>query len=48
MDAVQKFVEREEGSIELRLLSSASADGYCPFETVISLPGKLAVQGVSG
>ena len=48
MDAVQNFVEREEGSIELRLLSSASADGYCPFETVISLPGKLAVQGVSG
>ena len=46
MDAVQSFVKREGGLIELRLLSDASADGYCPFETVISLPGKLAVQGV--
>ena len=46
MDAVQSFVQREEGSIELRLLSSASSDGYCPFETVISLPAKLAVQGI--
>ncbi|XVJ69404.1 MAG: HAMP domain-containing protein [Rhizobacter sp.] len=46
MDAVQSFVKREGGVIELRLLSSESADGYCPFETVISLPGKLAVQGV--
>jgi two-component system chemotaxis sensor kinase CheA len=45
MDAVKNFVEREQGSIELRLLSSAASDGYCPFETVISLPGKLAVQG---
>ena len=47
MDAVKGFVKREEGSLELRLLSSAAADGYCPFETVISLPAKLAVQGVT-
>jgi hypothetical protein len=46
MDAVDNFVKREEGSIELRLLSTPSADGYCPFETVISLPSRLAVQGV--
>ena len=45
MDAVQSFVKREEGLIELKLLGSPSADGYCPFETVISLPAKLAVQG---
>ena len=50
MDAVKSFVQREEGSIELRLLdtgATASADGYRPFETVISLPAKLAVQGVA-
>jgi two-component system chemotaxis sensor kinase CheA len=45
MDAVQSFVKREGGLIELKLLSSPSADGYCPFETVISMPAKLAVQG---
>jgi two-component system chemotaxis sensor kinase CheA len=45
MDAVQSFVKREDGLIELKLLGSPSADGYCPFETVISLPAKLAVQG---
>jgi chemotaxis protein histidine kinase CheA len=47
MDAVQNFVERESGSIELKLLSDAAADGYCQFETVISLPSKLAVQGAA-
>jgi two-component system, chemotaxis family, sensor kinase CheA len=46
MDAVQSFVQREEGSIELRLLNNVAAlDGYRQFETVISLPSKLAVQG---
>jgi len=47
MDAVKSFVEREEGSIALCFLtpeSAASSDGYRPFETVISLPAKLAVQ----
>lgn len=44
MDAVQSFVQREEGTIELRLLSETSAHGYQPFETVISFPSKLAVQ----
>jgi chemotaxis protein histidine kinase CheA len=45
MDAVQSFVRREEGLIELRLLDTAQSDGYSSFETVISLPSKLAVQG---
>lgn len=44
MDAVQSFVKREGGLIELRLLGTPSEDGYSPFETVISLPGKVAVQ----
>jgi two-component system, chemotaxis family, sensor kinase CheA len=44
MDAVQGFVAREEGSIELRLLDTTAADGCCPFETVISLPAAVAVQ----
>jgi HPt (histidine-containing phosphotransfer) domain-containing protein/HAMP domain-containing protein len=47
MDAVKSFVEREHGSIELRFLDSPTAilsDGYRPFETVITLPAKLAVQ----
>jgi two-component system chemotaxis sensor kinase CheA len=47
MDAVRSFVQREEGSIELRFLPperSDSSDGYRPFETVISLPAKFAVR----
>ncbi len=47
MDAVKSFIEREEGTIELRFLSpeiTGSAGGYRPFETVITLPAKLAVQ----
>jgi two-component system chemotaxis sensor kinase CheA len=47
MDAVKSFVEREEGSIELRFLdpqANSVSDGYRPFETVISMPAKFAVQ----
>jgi hypothetical protein len=44
VDAVQSFVKREECLIELSLLGSPLADGYCPLEAVISLPAKLAVQ----
>ncbi len=51
MDAVKDFVRREGGTIELRFLdpeASAALDGYRPFETVISLPAKFAVNtGVS-
>ena len=47
MDAVKSFVTREQGTIELRLSDSGmggSSDGYRPFETVITLPARFAVQ----
>lgn len=45
MDAVKSFVTREGGTIELCFLSQESTqDGFRPFETVITLPAKLAVQ----
>ncbi|MFY7906142.1 MAG: ATP-binding protein, partial [Burkholderiaceae bacterium] len=44
MDAVKAFVEREGGTIELRLHDTASADGYHPFETLIALPAKFGYQ----
>jgi len=47
MDAVQSFVTREQGTIELRFADSGvgvSSDGYRPFETVITLPARFAVQ----
>ena len=49
MDAVKGFVEREGGSIELRFLSAdnGSNDGFRPFETVINLPAKFAIQDTS-
>jgi hypothetical protein len=40
-------VAREQGTIELRFADSAvgsSSDGYRPFETVITLPARFAVQ----
>ncbi len=50
MDAVKSFVQLEGGSIELCFLSAGAADsaaGYRPFEMVITLPAKLAVQSTS-
>ena len=46
MDAVKGFVEREGGTIELRLLAAtgASEKGFVPFETVIRLPEKFVVR----
>lgn len=46
MDAVKSFVEREGGTIELVLQGTKAANGFCPFETVISLPAKFAVQRI--
>lgn len=43
MDAVKSFVERERGSIQLRLLGGESSKGFAPFETVITLPAKMGV-----
>ncbi len=50
MDAVKSFVEREEGSIVLRFLDARpddAGDAYRPFETVITLPAKFAVQSMA-
>ncbi len=50
MDAVKSFVERESGSIALHFFdapSAATSDGYRPFETVIKLPAKFAVQSIA-
>jgi two-component system chemotaxis sensor kinase CheA len=44
MDAVKGFVEAEGGSIALVLLAPTAANGYCPFETVITLPAAYGVQ----
>jgi chemotaxis protein histidine kinase CheA len=52
MDAVKGFVEREGGTIALRLTPEGDAtanaagdkQGFVPFETVISLPEKFVVQ----
>ncbi len=46
MDAVKGFLEREGGSIALRLTQEPSLTESTPFETVISLPDKFAVQSV--
>ncbi len=44
MDAVKGFLEREGGSIALRLTQEPSLTESTPFETVIGLPDKYAVQ----
>nr|WP_315489203.1 ATP-binding protein [uncultured Rhodoferax sp.] len=44
MDAVKGFIEREGGTIELRLLEDSADRDFCAFETVIALPEKFAVQ----
>ena len=46
MDAVKSFVEREEGTIELVFRSSDTGSSYRAFDTVISMPGKFAVQSL--
>lgn len=44
MDAVKGFLETDCGSIEIHLLDQDSDADLRPFETVITLPGKFAVQ----
>lgn len=44
MDAVRGFVQAEGGNISLQLASTDASVDYCPFETVITLPAKFAVQ----
>lgn len=44
MDAVQDFVRRENGRIDIRFLDEAAGAEFRLFETVVSLPESLAVQ----
>lgn len=44
MDAVKGFLENEGGSIEIHLLDNNVDADLRAFETVITLPGKFAVQ----
>ena len=44
MDAVKGFVEREDGTIELRFLNDDVGNDFRQFETVISLPEKFALR----
>jgi two-component system chemotaxis sensor kinase CheA len=43
MDAVKGFIEREGGSIELRLTGPDTGGDFRTFETVLTLPAKFAV-----
>ncbi len=47
MDAVKGFVQAEGGSIELVLHPGDADAPYLPFETVITLPAKFAVQALA-
>lgn len=42
MDAVNDFIRRENGKIEIRFTDGPEGDSFRPFETVISLPESLA------
>jgi len=44
MDAVRGFIQAEDGDISLELASTDVNVEFCPFETVITLPAKFAVQ----
>lgn len=44
MDAVRGFIQAESGEISLELASTDANVEFCPFETVITLPAKFAVQ----
>lgn len=44
MDAVQDFVRREQGHIEIRFVDEAAGADFRRFETVVCLPERLAVR----
>ncbi len=44
MDAVRGFIQAEGGDISLELASTDANVEFCPFDTVITLPAKFAVQ----
>lgn len=44
MDAVKDFLKAEGGQVDIQFTGDAGGDGYRPFELVISLPARFAVQ----
>jgi two-component system, chemotaxis family, sensor kinase CheA len=46
MDAVKNFVEREGGTIRLVFRNTDAGSDFRAFDTVISMPGKFAVQAM--
>ncbi|CAJ0737023.1 ATP-binding protein [Ralstonia mannitolilytica] len=46
MDAVQEFLRREQGHIELRFTDDRRGAAFRPFQMVICLPERLAVDSV--
>jgi HPt (histidine-containing phosphotransfer) domain-containing protein len=44
MDAVKGFLEREGGEVSVQFLDNNAAKDFRPFEIVINLPAKFAVQ----
>lgn len=44
MDAVKDFLKSEGGEVAIRFTGPADAEGFRPFELVISLPARFAVQ----
>lgn len=44
MDAVKDFLQKEGGDVEIHFLDTNASAEFRPFELVISLPGKFAVQ----
>jgi len=46
MDAVRTFIAREGGSIELRFTDNRRGEAYRQFQTIVSLPARLAVDSL--
>jgi two-component system, chemotaxis family, sensor kinase CheA len=47
MDAVRDFLKRENGSLQLRFTDARESADFRRFQTVVSLPGALAIASVS-
>ncbi|NYI00330.1 ATP-binding protein [Cupriavidus plantarum] len=47
MDAVREFLSRSGGTIELRFTDNHAGASFRHFQTVVSLPGKFAVDSVA-
>lgn len=45
MDAVQDFIRREHGSIEIRFCDDKAGADYRQFRTIVMLPANMAVSG---